>query len=92
MKRWYLHELVRQHNPTRVDLEKVYRYYIELHHWEETSPPGIPVATHIAPFQIDNGVLTEAEVETELHCLRVNRAGTYTHMRAENFKTCLMEE
>ena len=91
MKRWYHHALVRQPNPSQVELEKVYRYYTELHHWEETSPSGIPVATDINPFKIDNGVLTEVEVEKEVHHLRVNRAGTHTHLRGDNFKTCLRE-
>ena len=58
--RWYRHTLMRQPNPSREDLDKVYRGYAALYQWEDPSPPGRSVPTHINPFQIYDVVPTEA--------------------------------
>ena len=82
LKRWYHHALARQLNPSQADLEKVSWDYSALYQWEDPSPPGRPVPTHVSPFKIDNGVSIEAEVEAEVPQLRVNRAGGHTNLQA----------
>ena len=73
--------MARQPNPSQVDLEKVSGNNTALYQREELPPPGIPVPTHVYPLQIDDGVLTEAEVDTALCSLRVNMAGEHMHLR-----------
>ena len=49
LKRWYCRVSVMQPNPSRADLEKIYRDY------EDLPPPGRPVPTHVDSLQIDDG-------------------------------------
>ena len=74
-----------------MDLEKVYMDYAVLYCREDPPPTGIPFPNHVAPFKIDNRVPTEAEVETAVCRLRLNRAGVHMHLRSEQFNTWLRE-
>ena len=53
----------------------------------DPSPPERTVPTHVYPLQIDNGVLTEAELEAAVRWLRMDRAGDNSNLRANHFKT-----
>ena len=91
LNRWYRHASASQPNPSCEDLEKVYRYYATLYQQEDQSPTERPVPTHISPFQINNGVLTEEEVVAAVRQLRVNSAAGHTHLQYKNFKMWLRE-
>ena len=56
LNRCYRHASTRQTNPSRTDMEKLSGDYAVLYQQEYPSPPGIPVPTYVAPFQIDTGV------------------------------------
>ena len=54
--------MVRNLNPSQADVKKVYREYNAIYQWEDPSHLGIPVPTHVAPFQIYYEVPVEADV------------------------------
>ena len=56
--RWYYHALMRQPNPSQSDMENVSRHYAALYQWEEPSPLGMQVPSHVISFQIDEGFPT----------------------------------
>ena len=51
---------------------------------KNSCPPGRPVTTHVDPFQNDERVLTEAEVEVAVSWLRRNRTDTHTKLWDEH--------
>ena len=53
----------RQPNPSWEDLEMISGDYAALYQREDPYPPGRSFFTHVAPFQIDDKIPTEAEVE-----------------------------
>ena len=59
LKQWYQHMTGSQPHPSHNDLEKVSGYYAYLYQWEDPSPPGRPVTTHISQFYIDDNTPSE---------------------------------
>ena len=53
---------------------------------EETTSPGLPLATHVNPAKVKNKIPYEEEVEAEVRQLHPYRAGGHIHLRAEHFK------
>ena len=50
-------------------------YYAALYQHEKPPPPlGRPLLIHVAPFQIKDGVLSEAEVEAAVLSIKQNKA------------------
>ena len=72
-----------------VDIDNFMGDYSKFYQREYPTPPGRTVPDHVTPFRINNDVPTEAEVEVSVLCLRLNKAGKQTHLRAENFKNCM---
>ena len=48
--------------------------------------PGQLLVTHVDPFQINNEVQSEAEVEAGVRHLRPHKEGGHTHLHAEHFR------
>ena len=65
--------------------------YAALYWREDPTSPGRPVPDHVTPFRINDDVSTEAEVESAVLHLRLNKVGGHTHLRAEKFKKCMRE-
>ena len=87
LKRSYHHSSARQPNTSLKDLKKVSGDYAALYQREEPSPTRRPVPIHVVSFQIDDRVLTEAEVEAAVRLLRVNRVGA-THTCGPSTSRC----
>ena len=66
----YFHASSRQPNPSREDLAKISGEYDVLYQRKDHYLPGHPLPTHISPFQIEDGVLSEEVVEMAVH--RIN--------------------
>ena len=86
LKRWYRHTPIRTPNPSRIDMEKVRGDFQTLYQREEPQPPGLPLATHVNPDEVNDKVSLEVEVEAEVGRLRPHRAGGHTPLCAEPFK------
>ena len=67
-------------------MEKVRGDLQTLYQREEPHLPGLTLATHVKPDEVNNDIPLEAEVETAVRRLRPHRAGGHTHLCAENFK------
>ena len=65
--------------------------YAAIYRREDPTPPGRPVPDHVTPFRINDDVSTEAEVESEVLRLRLNKVGGHTHLRAGHFNKWLRE-
>ena len=63
LKQWYQNDSERQHNPSRVDLEKVSINYADLYQCKAPPPPGLPLSIHTNNFTIDDGISKYVEVE-----------------------------
>ena len=66
-------------------MAKVTKDYVTLYQKEDPDPPGRPLATHVEPFQINDEVPSEAEVDAEVRLLHPHKEGGHTHLRAEHF-------
>ena len=86
LKRWYLHVSVLAPNPSRTDMHNFRGYFQALYQREETHTPGLPLATHVDPDQVNYEIPSEAEVEAAVRCLCPYRAGRHTQIRTEHFK------
>ena len=53
MKHWYRHAATWAPNPSRTDMKKVRKNLRTLYKRDKPHTPGIPLATHIYPFQVD---------------------------------------
>ena len=62
--------MARQPNPSKADLWKVSSDYSVLYQHEGSSPLVRPLPIYLAPFPIDNRVLTESEFEAEVQSTR----------------------
>ena len=91
LKCWYRHASARAPNPSRTNMEKVRGDLQTLYQMEEPHPPGIPLAKHVDPVQVNDTNPLEAEVEEAVICLRLRKAGGNNHLRAEYFKQWLQE-
>ena len=67
-------------------MAKVTKDYATLYQQEDPYPPVRLLSTHVDPFQINDNVPSEVEVESAVQCLRPHKAGNHTHLRAEHFK------
>ena len=63
LKHWYRHASARAPNPPQTDTEKLRGDFQTLYQQEEPHPPGLPLATHVDPAQMNNATPSEAEVE-----------------------------
>jgi len=61
LKAWYKHAGDRPCAPSRVDLKAVSDEYQAL--YEKESPPGEPIPVLVAPFDINDDIPTEDEIE-----------------------------
>ena len=51
-------------NPYWTDIEKVRGDFQNLYKREDLHPPGLPLATHVDPSQVNDDTPLEAEVES----------------------------
>ena len=72
-------------------MEKVRGESQTLYQRDEPQTPGLPLATHMYPSQVNNYTPSEAEVEAAVRRLRPLKADGHTHLRVENFKQWLWE-
>ena len=86
LKRWYRHASACAPNPSRTDTEKVRGYFHTLYQSKEPQLPGIPLATHVDPVQVNDKTPLKAEVEAAIFRLRPFKAGRHTHLHAEHLK------
>ena len=91
LKHWYWHASVRAPNPSRTNMEKFRGDFQTLYQSEEPHPPGIPLATHMDPVQLNDETPSEAEVEAAVRRVCPLKAGKHTHLCSENFKQWLRE-
>ena len=54
--------------------------------YSRVPPPGDTIPVTIEPFEVEDGVPMEAEVDWAVNRLRNNRAGGTSRMRAEDLK------
>ena len=81
LKKCYIHALEQQPKPSRSDIAKLSGDYVAFYKREEPPPPGQPIPTNFAPFQIEDMMPSEAEVETVALRINQNKAGVHTHLR-----------
>ena len=70
--------------PARATLKRVTAERVTL--YSRIPPPGDNIPVTIEPFVVEDGVPTEAEIEWAVKCLRNNRSGGPSRMRAEDLK------
>ena len=63
-------------------MEKVRGDFQTLYQREEPHPPGLPLATHVEPVQVNDVTPLEAEVETEFRRLHPLKSGRHAHLCA----------
>ena len=51
----------------------------------------MPLATYVDPVHVNDEIPSDAEVEAEVLCLRLHRAGGQTHLCSEQFKQWQMD-
>ena len=86
LKPWYHHASVRATNPLWAYMKTFVGGYATLYQWEDPTPPGRPVPTHVKPFMVNGDVPSEADVEAEERKLRLNKSVGHTHLCTEHFK------
>ena len=87
LKAWYKHAGDRPCAPSRADLKAVSDEYHAL--YEKESPPGEPIPVLVAPFDINDDIPTEDEIERHVNRLRAGKAPGHTKMRADDLKAWL---
>ena len=65
--------------------------YVALYQREYPPPSGRTIPTHFIPFDIDNEVPTEGEIEVVVRRLSRNRSGGHTHLLEEHLQAWLRE-
>ena len=75
LKHWYRHASARSPKPSWTDTDNVRGDFHTLYQREEPHNPGIPLATHVDPVQVNDATPSEAEVEAAVCCLRPLKAG-----------------
>ena len=73
--------------PTRAMLKRITAERVAL--YIQVPPPGDSMPVEIEPFEVEDGVPDEGEIEWAVKCLRNNRAGGPSRMQAEDLKRCL---
>ena len=81
---WYKVTVDRPPPPARATLARVTAERTTL--YSRVTPPGDTIPVTIAPFTVEDGVPSEAEVEWAVKRLRNNRVGGPSRMRAEDLK------
>ena len=81
---WYKATVDRPPPPARATLKGVTAERAKL--YSRVLPPGDTIPVTIEPFEVEDGVPLEAEVEWAVKRLQNNRAGGASRMRAEDFK------
>ena len=81
---WYKATADRPPPPARATLRRVTAEREKL--YSRVPPPGDTIPVTIEPFEVEDGVPSEAEVEWAVKRLRNNRAGGPSRMRAEDLK------
>ena len=81
---WYKAEVDRPPPPARATLKRVTAERAKL--YSRVPPPGYTILVTIEPFEVEDGVPTEAEVEWAVKRLQNNRAGGPSRMQAEDLK------
>ena len=56
LKRWYQYASTWAPNPSCTDMEKVGEDFQTLYHKEEPHTPGLPLATHVNPYKVNNEI------------------------------------
>ena len=86
LRRWYRHASTWDPNPLLTDMEKVRGRFQYLFQREKPHPPGLSLAIHVEPENMNYEVPSEAEVEAAVRRLLPHRTGGHTHLHAEQFK------
>ena len=81
---WYKATVDRPPPPARVTLARVTAERTTL--YSRVPPLGDTILVTIAPFTVEDGVASEAEVEWAVKSQRNNRAGGPSRMQAEDLK------
>ena len=80
LKRWYQHASARAPKPSRAYMEKVKGDFHTLYQLEYIHTPGLPLATHMEPVQVNDATPSEVEVEAAVRHLRPLKADGHTHL------------
>ena len=78
-------------NLSRANLDKVSGGYTTLNQCEDPTPLGWPLPIYVTPFQREENVTSEAEVEAAVLRLKRKRDGVNTHLQDEDLQGCLRE-
>ena len=81
---WYNAAVNRAPPPARVTLERITSEIVAL--YSRVPPPGDNIPAEIEPFEVKDAVPEEGEIEWAVKCLRNNRSGGPSRMRAEHTK------
>jgi len=77
----------RPNAPSRADIQQVSDEYRDL--YQQVAPPGDPVPVLVSPFNINDEILTEDEIEAAVKGLQAGKALGPTGMRADDLKAWL---
>jgi len=86
-KAWYTQASDRPCAPSRADIQQVSDEYRDL--YRQVEPPGDPIPVLVAPFDINDEIPTEDEIEAAVKGLRAGKAPGPTGMRADDLKAWL---
>ena len=81
---WYKAAVDRDPPPARVMLKRIMAERVALDSY--VPPPGENIPVHIEPLLVDDSVPEEEDIEWVVNCLRNNRSGGPSMMRADHVK------
>ena len=89
MKGWYRAAFERTPKPAQVTLYWITAERVDL--YQHVPPPGENIPKSVEPFQVENSVPTEDEIEWDVKCLRNHCSWGPSGMRAEHLHGWLAE-
>ena len=84
---WYKAAVDRAPPPARTTLKRVTAERVAL--YIQVVPLGDSILVNIEPFAVEDRIPEEGYIDWAVKCLRNNRAGGPSQMRAEDLKGCL---
>jgi hypothetical protein len=88
LKAWYKHAGGGGSKPSRDDLDKLEAEYASP--YRRDNPPGDPVPVLVAPFDVDDGVPLEGEIDDTVRRMRNGKAAGPSGIRVEHLKEWLV--
>lgn len=86
-KGWYKHAGDRPSKPSRMDMAQVTNEFHDL--YQKRTPPGEPIPILVSPFDVNDQVPDEKEIEEAVRRMRRGKAPGPSGLRAEDLKRWL---